>query len=48
MVMLVKPEQPENASKPIIVTPSGIVTLFRPEQPINAEEPILVTPSGTI
>ena len=36
MVKLVKPEQPENALSPMLVTLEGIVTLVRPLQPENA------------
>ena len=42
MVTEVRPEQPEKAAPPILVTPLGMVTEVRPEQPEKAEEPILV------
>ena len=44
--MLVRPLQPENALPPMLVTPSGIITLVRPLQPENALPPMLVTLSG--
>ena len=37
-----------NASFPIFVTPSGMVTVVRPVQPLNALSPILVTLSGMV
>jgi hypothetical protein len=43
MVTEVRPEQPENADSPILVTVLGMVTEVRPEQPENADSPILVT-----
>jgi hypothetical protein len=40
----VKPEQPENAQSPIVVTLVGMVRFpVRPEQPWNAERPIVVS-----
>ena len=48
MVTLVRPEQPENALWPMLVTELGIVTLVRPEQPENAELPMLVTLLGML
>ena len=33
--MLVKPEQPQNAPSPMLVTLDGIVMLVRPVQPLN-------------
>ena len=33
MVIEVRPEQPEKAELPILVTPSSIVTVFRLEKP---------------
>ena len=33
--MLVKLEQPQNASPPMLVTLEGIVMLVRPEHPLN-------------
>ncbi len=44
----VRPEQPENAKRPMLVTLSGIVTDESPEQPENARAPMLVTPSGIV
>ena len=46
--MLVKPLQPLNAQQPMLVTPSGIVTLVRPLQPSKVLPPMLVTPSGIV
>jgi hypothetical protein len=48
MVTEVRPEQPENAEFPILVTLLGMVTEVRPEQPENAEFPILVTLLGIV
>ena len=43
---LVRPEQPENAEYPMLVTLSGISTLVRrPEQPQNAEGDIDMMPA---
>ncbi len=46
--MLVSDSQPENASRPMLVTLSGIVILASDEQPANALLPMLVTLSGMI
>ena len=46
--MLVKLEQPENVSPPILVTLLGISMLVKLVQPKNAESPILVTLLGII
>src|SRR5574344_2598393 len=43
-----KPEQPENALVPMLVTPSGMLTDVKPEQPLNALVPMLVTPMGLV
>ena len=45
MVTEVRPEQPEKALSPILVTELGMVREVRPEQPEKAYSPILVTPS---
>lgn len=44
IVMLVKPEQPENALSPILVTLLGIVMFVKPEQSENAPFPMFVSP----
>ena len=41
-------EQPLNAESPILVTPSGIVTLVKLKHAQNAYSPILVTLSGIV
>ena len=46
MFTLVRPEQLEKASPPMLVTELGMVTLVRPEQPENASLPMLVTVLG--
>ena len=46
--MFVRPEQPENAELPMVVTLSGMVMFVRPEQPENAELPIVVTLDGMV
>ena len=43
-----RPEQPEKAEFPILVTEFGIVMEVRPEQLLKAELPILVTPSRMV
>jgi hypothetical protein len=43
MVILVRPEQPENAESPILVT-LVMMMLVALEQPENAESPILAGP----
>ena len=48
MVMLIKPEQPENADTPILVALSGIVILVKPLDALNAASPILVTLFGIV
>ena len=48
IVMLVKFSHPENASFPIRVTLSGIVTVVMFEQSLKAPDSILLTPSGII
>ena len=44
--MLVRPEQPEKAPLPILVTEFGMTMPVRPEQPEKACSPILVTEFG--
>ena len=44
--MEVREEQPEKASCPILVTPSGITIEVREAQPLKALHAIHVTPSG--
>ena len=44
----VRPEQPQKAPPPILVTELGRVIEVRPEQPQKAELPILVTDSGIV
>ena len=46
--ILVRPEQPENAELPMLVTEFGIVTLVRLEQEENAYSPMLVTEFGIV
>jgi hypothetical protein len=44
----VRPEQPENAPSPMVVTPFGIVMLVKLEQPPNALVPMVVTLLGMV
>ena len=44
--MSVKLVQPENAEAPMLVTPSGMLTLVKPMQLSNALTPMLVTLLG--
>ena len=44
--IVVRPEQYQNASLPMLVTELGMVTLVRPEQPENALSLMLVTEFG--
>ena len=46
--MLVKPVQPANAAKSMLVTEFGMVTLVRLEQYANASCPMLVTEFGMV
>ncbi len=46
--ILVRPEQPENAPSPMLVTEFGMVTLVRLEQSENASLPMLVTEFGMV
>ena len=48
MVIDVKPEQPEKAPSPILVTEFGMVIDVKPEQPRKAKLPILVTEFGIV
>ena len=48
MVTLVRPVQPENAERPMVVTELPMLTLVKPLQPENAEELILVIELGII
>ena len=48
MVMLVRPEQPENALSPMSVTELGMVMLVKPVQPENALYRMLVTDEGMV
>ena len=45
---LVRPEQPQKASLPMLVTLLGIVTIVRLEQPEKASLPMLVTLLGIV
>ena len=43
-----RPEQPEKAELPMLVTEFGMVTFVKPEQPENAELPMPVTEFGMV
>jgi hypothetical protein len=47
-VMLVKPVQPSNASKSMIVTLLGMVMSVKPVQPWNAPQPMNITLLGMV
>ena len=46
--MFAKLLQPENAEDPMLVTPSGIITLVSSLQPENAEDPMRLTPLPSV